>query len=216
MAVSRTRDVSEDGLCLDTMAWFPLGTRLSVKLVDPASGSTLEVVGDVVREAAAPAWVLGIVLITPPPEWHALVAAARRARADGRASPATARSARRTGRRLRVLVVGDDHRQRGALALYLLSGWDVLFASDLASIADAVRGLSLDAIVAELDATDPRLVPILAAARTAQPAARRIVHGAGQTGGELVHRYVERDAGLDALVAAVTADLGGAARESGH
>src|SRR4051812_33293417 len=60
MAVCRTRDVSEVGLCLDTAAWFPLGTRISVALVDPVSGSALEVIGDVVREAMAPSWVLGI------------------------------------------------------------------------------------------------------------------------------------------------------------
>ena len=56
MAVCRTRDVSEVGLCLDTAAWFPLGTRLCRSLVDPASGNALEVIGDVVREAKAPSW----------------------------------------------------------------------------------------------------------------------------------------------------------------
>src|SRR5262245_31922959 len=110
MAVCRTRDVSDSGCCLDTAAWFPLGTRLSLALVDPSSGHAIEVIGDVVREAEAPSWVLGILLIEPPYEWRALVAAAAR-----RMSQATARPARR----FRVLVVGDDHRQRGALALYI-------------------------------------------------------------------------------------------------
>src|ERR1041385_7957422 len=63
MAVCRTLDVSDSGLSLDTAAWFPLGTRLAVALVDPASGTALEVLGDVVREAAAPSWTLGIFLI---------------------------------------------------------------------------------------------------------------------------------------------------------
>ena len=78
MAVCRTLDVSESGLSLDTAAWFPLGTRLALALVDPDTGSAIEVIGDVVREATAPSWTLGILLVDPPAEWHALVAAAGR------------------------------------------------------------------------------------------------------------------------------------------
>src|SRR5688572_11805717 len=115
MAVCRTRDVSEVGLCLDTAAWFPLGTRLSVALVDPSNGGALEVIGDVVREAQSPSWVLGILLIEPPFEWRALVSAAAR----------RSTTMEKPGKRLRVLVVGDEHRQRGAMALYVTSGWDV-------------------------------------------------------------------------------------------
>ena len=196
MAVCRTRDVSEVGVCLDTAAWFPLGTRLSVALVDPASGSAIEVIGDVVREAIAPSWVLGILLIEPPVEWSGLVAAASR-----RSGPAE-----KPGKRLRVLVVGDDHRQRGAMALYVTSGWDVLFASDEDSIAEAVENIELDAIVAELDAADPRLPPIMRGIRRVQPSARRIVRGDGKASHELVHRFVDRDAGLEALLDAVTAE----------
>lgn len=200
MAVCRTRDVSEVGCCLDTQAWFPLGTRLSLALVDPASGTALEVIGDVVREATPPSWVLGILLIEPPAEWQGLVAGAKRSSAGGLSE--------KPARRLRVLVVGDDHRQRGAMALYVTSGWDVLFASDLDSISEAVHNIELDAVVAELDATDPRLPPIMISARAAQPGARRIVRGSGRGSNDLVHRYVDRDAGLDALLDAVTADLG--------
>jgi hypothetical protein len=43
--------------------------------------------------------------------------------------------------------------------------------------------------------------------RRAQPTARRIVRGAGSGDGDLVHRFVARDAGLDALLDAVTAEL---------
>ena len=61
MAVCRTLDVSDVGVSLDTAAWFPLGTRLSLSLIDPASGSAIEVIGDVVREAVArDAQVIGI------------------------------------------------------------------------------------------------------------------------------------------------------------
>lgn len=198
MAVCRTRDVSDVGLCLDTAAWFPIGTRLSLSLVDPASGTAMEVIGDVVREAIAPTWYLGILLIEPPDEWGALVAGA--ARKSGPLDKPT--------KRLRVLVVGDEHRQRGAMALYVTSGWDVLFASDDDSIAEAVDHIELDAVVAELDAGDPRIAPIMAGVRRVQPSARRVVRTTGGRGSdELVHRFVDREAGLDALLDAVTADL---------
>jgi hypothetical protein len=198
MAVCRTLDVSNAGLSLDTAAWFPLGTRLSLALVDPASGNAVEVIGDVVREAVAPSWTLGILLIEPPAEWHALVASAGRRTGGGPPKPT---------KRLRVLVFGDDHRQRGALALYVTSGWDVLFATDQDSIAEALAHIELDAVVAELDINDPRLLPIMHSVRKTQPSARRIVRGAGTGKSDLVHRFVDRDAGLDALLDAVTADM---------
>ena len=53
-AVCHTRDVSEVGICLDTSdlsEWIPVGTRVSLALVDPRSGTAMEVIGDVVREA---------------------------------------------------------------------------------------------------------------------------------------------------------------------
>jgi hypothetical protein len=202
MAVCRTRDVSDEGVCLDTAAWFPLGTRLSLSLVDPANGSALEVIGDVVREAQAPSWFLGILIIEPPAEWNALVASAARQNSGVAEKPS---------KRLRVLVVGDEHRQRGAMALYVTSGWDVLFASDEDSIAEAVDNIDLDAVVAELDASDPRLPPIMQGVRRVQPSTRRIVRSSAAKGSDdLVHRYVDRDAGLDALLDALTADLGSA------
>jgi hypothetical protein len=197
-AVCRTRDVSAVGMSLaTTVAWFPIGTRLSLTMLDAWSGTALEMIGDVVREAHAPSWILGILLIEPPPEWSALVAAA----AQGQ--PPSDKPAKR----LRVLVVGDDHRQRGAMALYVTSGWDILFASDEDSIAEAVETIPLDAIVAELDDGDPRIPPIMAGVRRVQPSARRIVRGAGRGATDLVHRFVSRDAGLDALLDAMTADI---------
>jgi hypothetical protein len=198
MAVCRTLDVSESGLSLDTAAWFPLGTRLSVALVDPVNGGAVEVIGDVVREATAPSWTLGILLIEPAIEWHALVAAAAHRSAPEHTKPA---------KRLRVLVFGDDQRQRGAMALYVTSGWDVLFATDEDSIADALENIELDAVVAELEISDPRLSPIMHSVRRSQPAARRIVRSSGSGQTDLVHRFVDRDAGLDALLDAVAADM---------
>jgi hypothetical protein len=198
MAVCRTLDVSDAGMSLDTAAWFPLGTRLAVSLIDPASGSALELSGDVVREAGAPSWNVGIMLIEPPLEWRALVASAARRSSSSFSKPS---------KRMRVLVFGDDHRQRGAMALYVTSGWDVLFVTDEASIAEALENIELDAVVAELDVTDPRLQPIMHNVRRSQPTARRIVRGAGTSQTELVHRFVDRDAGLDALLDAVSADM---------
>lgn len=181
-----------------TVAWFPIGTRLSLTMFDEWSGNALEMIGDVVREAAAPSWILGILLIEPPPEWQVLVASAAKSSLPGTEKPA---------KRLRVLVVGDDHRQRGAMALYVTSGWDVLFASDDDSIAEAVESIQLDAVVAELDDGDPRIPPIMEGVRRVQPSTRRIVRGAGRGTSELVHRFVSRDAGLEALLDAMTADI---------
>ena len=194
----RTKDVSEVGLCLDTAAWFPLGTRLSVSLYEPESGTALEVIGDVVREATIPSWTLGILLIDPPDEWQNIVAVAQRNTAPSD----------KPAKRLRVLVIGDDHRQRGAMALYVTSGWDVLFAND-ADIVEEVssNNIELDAVIAELDPGDPRVPPIMEGIRRIQPTARRIVRGTGVGSSELVHRFVDRNDGLEALLDAITADI---------
>lgn len=199
--VCRTRDVSEVGTCLDTVAPLPPGTRVSVSLIDPVQGAPIEMIAEVVRESgtkAAPA--LGLRFLEPNAEWRELVAHIAR-----RAGPAT----EKPHRRLRILVVGDDHRQRGAMALYVTSGWDVLFANDVDSVAEALAHVTLDAIIAETAPGDESWRPLMDSARRAQPAARRIVRGAeaGRPGDPLVHRFVERDAGLEALVDALTADL---------
>ena len=62
-------------------------------------------------------------------------------------------------------------------------------------------------MIAELDAADPRVEPIMDDVRKAQPTARRIVRGAGRNESDLVHRYVDRDSGLEALLDAVTANI---------
>jgi hypothetical protein len=200
MTLCHTRDVSDVGICLDTSdvaEWLPIGSRVSLALTDPRSGTAMEVIGDVVREVAGASPALGVLLIEPPAEWKALVANA--ARHTGKEE--------KPGKRMRVLVVGDDHRQRGAMALYVSSGWDVLFASDDYAVHEALEHIKLDAVIAELDAADPRIDPIMDDVRKAQPAARRIVRGAGRSGGDLVHRYVDRDSGLEALLDAVTANI---------
>jgi len=199
LVVCHTRDISEVGMCLDTAEWLPVGTRVSLALVDPRSGSAMEVIGDVVREINGVNPALGVLLVEPPAEWKVLVAQA--ARSTGHTE--------RPGRRMRVLVVGDDHRQRGAMALYVSSGWDILFASDDFAVHEALENVKLDAVIAELDAADPRIEPIMDDVRKAQPEARRIVRGSGHGEGDLVHRYVARDSGLEALLDAITANIGG-------
>jgi hypothetical protein len=197
IVVSRTCDISLHGMSLDTAVWFPVGTRLTIAMIDPSSGQALELVGDVVREPTKTRWALGIVLVEPPVEWHAIVFNASR-QMGPIATPA---------RRRRVLVVGDEQRQRGAMALYVTSGWDVLFASDLESVIDALDNITLDAVIAELDANDARVHDIMRDAKRIQPAARRIVRGRGRSDDDLVHRFVERDAGLDPLLDAVNANI---------
>ena len=113
-------------------------------------------------------------------------------------------------------MVGDESRRRGALALYVTSGWDLRFATDLGSAREALYGVKLDAVIAEHDLADQRWAEVLATARRIQPTARRLVrtslkggdmptHGGHE---DLVHRVVDLDSGLDALVDALTADLG--------
>lgn len=202
--VCRTRDVSDVGACLDTVAPIPIGTRVSVSMIDPDFGTAIEMIAEVVREstatAAAPS--LGLRFVEPSVDWKALVATVAH-RSGGAVEKPT--------RRLRILVVGDDHRQRGAMALYVTSGWDVLFANDADSVTEALQHVTLDAIIAEAAPGDEAWRPLMESARRAQPAARRIVRGieASRQGDPLVHRFVERDAGLEALVDALTADLRG-------
>lgn len=194
----RTRDVSDVGVCLDTAAWLPVGTRVSLALTDPRSGSVTEVIGDVVREDNGKEPALGLLLIDPPPEWKSLVHGA--ARQSGTPD--------KPGRRMRVLVIGDSHRQRGAMALYVSSGWDVVFGDHDFALHEVLSDIRVDAVIAELDAGDPRIEMIMYEANKSQPSARRIVRGLGRGSCDLVHRYVDRDAGLEALLDAVTAHLG--------
>lgn len=200
LLVCRTRDISDVGLSLDVDSDLDPGTRVTIVIMDPDRGAVIELVGEVSRMLGGGKGV-GVLLHEPPAEWLAMVA-------QRSSQP---RETRR-GRRLRILVVGDSHRQRGALALYVTSGWDVRFATDYDGAVEALRGFGLDAVVAELDAADPRWRPILTEIRRVRPGARRIVRGAvagarADADGDLVHRFVERDGGLEALVDALTADL---------
>ncbi len=199
MFVCQTRDVSQVGCFLDTATVLDLGARVAIVVFDKGRGSPVEVTGEVTRVLGGQHPGMGIRLLEPTDDWSIMIAHVVR-----EAGPHD-----KPGRRLRVLVVGDERRQRGALALYVTSGWDVRFATDLDGTVEALRGVVLDAVIAEHDSNDDRWPPVMDEARKIQPGARRIVRGVKNgpaPEAPLVHRFVERDAGLDALLDALTAD----------
>ena len=208
--VCRTRDISLTGCFLDTGQLLDPGLELSIALMDAARGEVIEVYGRVTRclppGADGVGRGVGVVLPEPPDEWTMLVERHKTGASIPETNPV----------RLRVLVVGDDKQRRGALALYVTSGWDVRFASDLDGAIEALDGVRLNAVIAENELSDQRWEAVLSAARRMQPSTRRIVRchldgedipdGAGLRA--LVHRFVDRGAGLDALLDALTADMG--------
>ncbi|HUH02467.1 MAG TPA: PilZ domain-containing protein [Kofleriaceae bacterium] len=211
MIVCPTRDVSAAGCFLETADDIPLGTEIGVAVMDLVRGEVLEITGTVCRRvmpnAEGDSAGLGVQVHDPPEGWELLVE-----RVQAASGPIGGVS---TGR-LRILVVGDEKRRRGALALYVTSGWDVRFAEDLEAAMEALAAVQLSAVIAEHELDDQRWTDVLAATRTMQPTARRIVrcnlHGkaAPETDPavDLVHRVVDLDAGMDALLDALTADFG--------
>lgn len=202
----QTRDVSAVGCFLDTATPIEIGTRVAIAIFDRSRGTPVELVGEIQRVNGGNNPGVGVQFHDPPEDWRNLVATLSRMSTPGDG---------KTVRRLRVLVVGDEKRQRGALALYVTSGWDVRFATNLDTTVEALTGTIVDAVIAEHDAADPRWHAVLSQTTSLQPKARRIVRGAPDgpvPGPPLVHRFVDRDAGLDALLDALTADLGPTAR----
>ncbi len=205
----RTRDVSDSGLFLDvdpTTIDVIAGALVTMSVMDDASGEVIELTGEITRlveRAGAHSGGVGVRLIDPPVTWVPLVHRVGGGRRGSTVPPK---------RRMRILVVGDDARRRGAMALYVTSGWDVRFASDLATTREALAGFRVDAIVAEHDLDDPRWPKLLEEVRRQQPMARRVIRAPLKgkspppTGSaeDLVHCIVDVDAGLDAFVAAIT------------
>src|SRR5262249_61729769 len=149
-----TRDTSVNGLLLDSGRAPAPGSAVSMSLLDD-SGEVVELHGVVTRGVPG---ALGVRLHEPPPGWTHLVS---RMQARARSEPGP------PPRRLRVLVVSEDARLRGAVALYVTSGWDVRFASDVAGTEEALRGWRIDAVIVEHDLDDARWPGILEAARPA-------------------------------------------------
>ncbi len=140
---------------------------------------------------------IGVHIPEPPDEWTELVA---HYESGGVSDTRT--------RRLRVLVVADKSHQRGALALYVTSGWDIRFATDVQGATEALGGLNLDAIIAEYDLNDARWRAVLGAAHQLQPGARRVLrtslHGRSPEFPEgLVQHTVGVEDGMEALVDAL-------------
>lgn len=210
--ICRTRNISNEGCLLDTDQPLGIGTSLELVVMDDLRGEVIELGGVVVRgisgNAGGDGRGLGVHIIDPNKHWRALVS---RRFARRRATNPEARPTRR-----RVLVTGDPGRRRGALALYVQSGWDVRFSADADGADEAIEGPRLDAVVAELDFDDPGWRRVMEAAERIQPHARRILRtslatvpeGVRQTPPGIVDRIVDRDAGFDALIDAVTADFG--------
>jgi hypothetical protein len=208
--VCPTRDVSAAGCFLETADEIATGTRLTIAVMDLTRGEVIEVNGAVARreppDDSGAGGGIGILLGDVPDDWHALVEREQQMSGPVSTGPTV---------RLRVLVVGEGDRRRGALALYVTSGWDIRFASDLDGAVEALEAVKLNAVIAEHDLDDRRWTDILSAAKQIQPDARRIVRAklggtpAPQSReGDLVHRVVDMDAGMDALLDALTADLG--------
>jgi hypothetical protein len=209
MLVCPTRDISEQGCFLDTDEKLAEGEPLEIAVMDHTRGEAVEVRGQVRRRLESG---VGVIIPEPPEAWSVLVE-----RFHQMSGPIDTRSVR-----LRVLVVGDNDHRRGALALYVTSGWDVRFASDLEGAVEALHSRKLSAVIAEHELDDSRWPEILSATRRIQPDAKRIVraklHGrpAPESAGSLVHRVVDAEAGLDALLDALTADFGPNSSEETH
>ncbi len=207
--VCHTRDISAEGCFLDTAEMIAPGVALSLALMDNERGEVVQVDGVVARcLPGGPNGVgrgVGVRLVSPPPDWQLMVQRYQQSRAAEEAALPSVR--------LAILVVGDEEQRRGALALYVTSGWDVRFATDVATAEEAMAAVDLDAIIVEYELHDRRWHEILTVARRLQPEARRFVRASlrGQrppSGDEdLVHRLVDSEAGLDALVEAL-AELG--------
>jgi hypothetical protein len=208
--VCHTRDISSEGCFLDTSEKIAPGVQLSIAVMDNVLGEVVETLGEVTRRVdendVGTGRGVGVRLIEPPDGWTAMVERYEQNRTEeGRQAV-----------RLQVLVVGDESRRRGALALYVTSGWDLRFATDIESAREALYTVELDAVISEHDLTDQRWAEVLATARRIQPAARRLVRTSLKGGempthggrNDLVHRVVDLDAGMDALMDALTADLG--------
>ena len=201
----RTRDVSHFGVFLATDDIPSPLSDVELSLLDAGSGEVIQLHGAVMRVVAGPVSGVGIQLGDPPPAWLAMV--------DGLLARGSGRTRAPSGnvRRMRVLVVAGSDAQRSALALYVQSGWDVRFATDLAGTEQALREGQLDAVIAESGAGHLSWTSVLEAARREQPEARRIVRttepvaswssGGAPTG--LVHRIVDAGAELDVLAAAI-------------
>ncbi len=207
--VCNTRDISHEGCFLDTAEQIAEGVELELAVLDNQRGEAVTARGVVARVVPRDKHEsgIGVRLLDAPDEWQDMVARYQEQTGDVEGHKQV---------RLSILVIGDDTHRRGALALYVTSGWDVRFAIDLVTAIEALNGVDLDAVIAEYRLDDNRLGAILDAARRIQPRARRIVRTRATEGPKrppsqidhLVHRVVDEASGLEALLDALTAQFG--------
>jgi len=210
--VCNTRDISHEGCFLDTAEKIAEGVELTLAVLDNQRGEAVSARGMVARVVPRDHKEsgIGVRLIDAPPEWQHMVLRYQEQSGELESHKQV---------RLSILVIGDDTHRRGALALYVTSGWDVRFAIDLVTAIEALNGVDLDAVIAEYRLDDSRLGAILDAARRIQPNARRIVRTRVADGANtppevpssiehLVHRVVDEASGLEALLDALTAQFG--------
>lgn len=206
--ICHTRDISEDGCFLETSENIAAGVAVTLSVMDNERGEVVCVSGHTTRVIASDdkGVGVGVKLDDPPEDWGHLVDGFLHARTQDLDRPNI---------RLKIVVVSNQENRRGALALYVTSGWDIRFAVDAATATEAFDGIELDAVICELDSSDKTWMDILSVAKKKQPQARRLVRCetqgktlpvSGKT--HLVHRFVEIDNGMDALLDALTAELG--------
>jgi len=204
--ICHTRDISAEGCFLETSESMALGAVVSFSVLDNARGEVVSVEGYVSRTLDGPERGIGVSLRNPSDDWFALV---------GRFQASAHTERERPNLRLSILVVSSEENRRGALALYVTSGWDIRFADDLESAVEAMGADRVDAVICEYAADDLAWEGIMAEARKIHPTAKRLVRcrtaDLDRSGGgvdDLVHRFVEIENGMDALLDALTAELG--------
>ncbi len=203
--ICHTRDISQEGCFLETSEMMAPGADVSLAVMDNERGEVVRVSGRVTRMLDGTGRGVGVRLTDPSDEWLVMVERFQEAGEGGR----------HRNLHLAVLVVSSEENRRSALALYVTSGWDIRFACDVAAASEAMATDHLDAVICEFASDDPRWKPIMDEAQSRHSTAKRLVRcqtkdvslptsGADQ----LVHRFVETEGGMDALVDALTAELG--------
>ena len=204
--ICHTRDISTDGCFLDTSELIAPGVGVALSIMDNVRGEVVTVAGHITRVINDGERGVGVRLLDPPDEWQILVE---------RFHDTHERERERPNLRLNILVVSSEANRRGALALYVTSGWDIRFAIDVDTATEALGGYKIDAVICEHEIDDSEWQSIMRVARSTQPAARRLVrcHTRGielpeTNAGSLVHRFVDVEHGMDSLLDALTAELG--------
>ncbi len=204
--ICHTRDISSEGCFLETSELMAPGAVVSLAVMDNHRGQVVSVEGHVTRMLDGDNRGVGVRLTNATEDWAVLVERFQQAGHSDRERP---------NLRLSILVVSNDVNRRGALALYVTSGWDIRFAGDAPAAIEAMGADQLDAVICEFDSDDDSWDMIMRAAREKHPAAKRLIRCHTEDidlpasgADKLVHRFVEINDGMDAILDALTAELG--------